>query len=242
MLTLLFGACATAPRVGVREDFAQVTVTSVAAAPLFATSQFGLDGARFASVRETYERAVAQDLRSLGFEVVTPDELHAQLEARGALDQLEDISTFRNGLSGYFEPRPGEREPREVLVLRALHADGALPASTLFVGEIAYQSAGVCTSDPREHNQLAQVFVGGKPARGDLAASPCVVSHFQAKLVDGETGRTMWQNRFLRELRVAEVTPDVLAENIAATVHTVILGEFGLGPFAPRRGAAVSRH
>ena len=163
-----------------------------------------------------------------------PDELHARLEARGALDQFEDISTFRNGLSEYFEPKPQRREPREVLVLRALHAEGALPAGTLFVGEIVYQSSGVCTSDPREHNELAEVVVSGKPAGGKLAASACVVSHFEAKLVDGKSGQTMWQNRFLRELRLTVVTPQAVAENIAATVHTVILGESGLGPFAPR--------
>ena len=218
---------------GVRKDFQNRTVESVAVAPIYASSSFGVATETWARIVAQYESEVVAELQEAGFRVIAPEELRATLEANGGWEAFSEVVDFRHGIDVYFEPELHDRTPREVTLMSQLSAAGKFPAATLLVTEIVYQSSGQCAADARDHTERAEVWAGERPARGSLEPSPCVVSHFQAKLVDARTGHTMWHNRRLRELRVPKVSLASRLENVSATVEDTVGGEHGLGPFAP---------
>ncbi len=234
LLIALLSGCATTGKVGIRDEFASKRVAAVAIAPLHASSSFGNAPADWERVRAVYSEEVALTLSELGFQTVGVAELEEGLAERESLEAFRDVLAFRRDISHYFEPDLYQTEPREVVLLRALASEGDMPTDVLFVGEIVYQSEGVCREDAREHNKHAEVLPG--TAEGPR---PCVISHFQAKLVDVKTGKTMWHNRLLREVRLDDVSEARRSENIRATVRDTLTGEHGLSSFAPRRSASV---
>jgi hypothetical protein len=227
VVALLFGGCAATPSVGVRRDYHQHTLRRVAVAPLTASSHFGLEDSEWHTIRATYERQVLTELSSFGFHVVPAGELERRLRASGHWQTFTEVLVPRGGLEARFEPQLQTDETSlEVDALRALAADSALEADALLMTEIVYQSDGFCDQDPREHSPHAVVV-------GDIdKSSPCVVSHFQAKLVDPTTGRTMWHNRQLLERRVDQLDDRTKVQNIREVVAATISGPHGLGPLA----------
>lgn len=227
VVALAITGCATTPSVGVRQDYARHTLRSVAVTPATSQSRFGMRESEWQTIRATYERQTLEELSRLGLRVVSPDQLERDLRARGAWQTFTEVLVPRGEIESRFEPTLWDEEPPlEVVALRKLHADSALPAEAVLVTEIVYQSEGTCDEDPREYSRHAVVV--GDPE----VASPCIVSHFEAKLVDPATGSTMWHNRQLRERRVPEVDRQARITNIRETVTATIAGPHGLGPLA----------
>lgn len=229
--------CATAPRVGVRSGFENRTVNTVAVAPVWGSSQFGLSDDEWRALTLQVENSVTSQLESLGFTVLGSSGLRDQMERRNAWERFEDVISYRDGIETHFEPTRHTDQPLEVVALADLRRAGAIDSDGLLLLEIVYQSTGTCTEDARDHNQFA-VIVTERGSRKDPAPGPCVVTHFQAKLVDTSTGKTMWHNRRLREYRAATIAADELRENIDATVTETIAGEHGIAPFAPNPSRA----
>ena len=219
--------CATTRSVGVRKAFSQHNLRSIAVVPVTSSSRFGMDEFQWQTIRSTYERQILEELRRLGFEVASPQQLEARLRRSGNWQTFTEILVAKGDVARRFEPEfYGENVPLEVLALGRLARASALESDALLISEIVYQSDGVCDRDPRAYSPHA-VLIGDPDV-----TSPCVVSHFEAKLIDPDTGRTMWHNRQLRELRVDEVTPEVRLENIRQTVAGTLSGAHGLGPLA----------
>lgn len=234
---ILASGCATGSSVGVRAEFQERRVATIVVAPVHASSRFGNPSDEWSTILERYETEVVTELQSMGFRVIEPVELREQLVAARAWSDFEDVVAFRRDLSGYFEPDRYQREPREVLLLRSLAASDTLPSNAILFTEVVYESDGMCRADARDHNEHAEVWVRDSIAANRIDESPCVVSHFQAKLVDAATGKTMWHNRLLREVRVEEISIDARLENIDAAVAGTLGGAYGVVVFAPRPSA-----
>jgi hypothetical protein len=231
LLGFVVSGCATAPSVGVRRAYHQHTLRRVAVAPITSASRFGLTESEWQTVRATYERQILEELNSFGFRVVSPARLEHRLRSLGAWQDFTELLLPEGEIETRFEPTLyGEEPPLEVIALRKLAANSAIEADALLVTEIVYQSDGRCSRDPREFSRHA-VVVG--PLDGD---SPCIVSHFEAKLVDPVTGETMWHNRQLRERRVDAIDASERETNIRETVSETISGPHGLGPLTSTAG------
>lgn len=179
------------------------------------------------------ERTIVQELEGLGFRVIGPDGLRDRLERRDLWDRFLDVTAFTDSLDQHFEPSLYDEPPLETLALRDLHDADVLGAPTMLIAEVVYQSTADCTTDPRDFNAFAVVTDADGARAKKVVPGPCAITHFHAKLVDTSTGKTMWQNRQLRELRAAQIRDALARDNALAAVEATLRGEHGLGPFAP---------
>lgn len=232
VVAALFSACASAPQTGVRPDFEKQRIGTVAIAPFYARGAFGIPQEELARLHEQYQASAAQILTEQGFDVVTADELRVHLEKQRLWEQFEDGIYLRQSLVGYFEPPEDHRSPSiEVETLQAIAEQGGFPAESILFGEVVYHSAGVCRQDASQFTPYAETTV--MPSAPATLPRPCVVSHFQAKLVDVRTGRTMWFNRSFLESHSAHLGPDLVQQTILSAVRGTLAEDGGIAPLAP---------
>lgn len=237
-------SCASAPTIGVRTGFENRTLPRIAVAPISSTSRFGTPPEHWRALEADVSRRIETDLEALGFDVVDAEELRDELERQDAWERFTELLNFDDGLDTRFEPSLYAPATAEILTLRELSIEGAVSAPAVLFTEIVYHSRGECTVDARTHSRFAVVVDRAGNEVDAKAASPCVVTHIQAKLVDVKSAGTMWHNRVLRELRAPEVAANDDRTNASATTHAVIAGDYGIAPFAPgasRRQSTVYR-
>lgn len=236
-LTLLVGSGCATPRggmeevpMGLRDGVLPGSVGRIAILPFAPSDPFGMEPEAQTLMLARYEASAARELGALGFELLSVEELRQGLASDEARAELKRLRIDRP-LPELFEPdrrQDGALEDDRHVLLRELGR--RLEVRTALVGQVIYHTEAVCQG--REPNPYANevAYVTGPP-EGDVRV-PCVVSHFEAKLVDLETGRTLWYNRALRELRAdapSAPIPDAGA-NADATVARVISNDrHGLG-------------
>jgi hypothetical protein len=231
-------ACASAPEVGVRPAFEKKKFPTVAVVPFYAVGNFSLSTNELDEVLRASETAAVEALRAEGFEVIEPGAFRQQLSAADVADTFDEGVLLRGPLSDYFEPSPKQSSPSlAVTTVRTLHTDGKLPSEALLFGEVVYHTETHCRVDPTEFHPRAQVIYQDKSG---FAASPCVVSHFRAKLVHAPSGETMWFNHTLLQTHSGEVVAETTSRNLAQAVANTLAGSDGLHTFraGPRTASA----
>lgn len=229
MSALAAGACRTGAPVGVRPEYRQARVQRVVISPFYQRALFGASPQQAQATRALYEEQAALWLESQGFQVVRARELEHELGERGVWQDYQDGFWLREALTLYFEPGVTELLGAESATLKRLHAQGALPEGALLYGEVVYQSEGVCHVSAREESRYVSVEVMASVEEVPMP-HPCVVSHFQAKLVWPETGQTMWFNKHLVERHVpAAQLLEQLVPTIRLVVERVLGGRDGVG-------------
>lgn len=230
--TAILASCASTPDVGVRSDFEERHIQSVAIAPFYSAGSFGLDADTRAELADEYEAVAAEALRQMGFEVIDGPTLRHHLRDADAWSDFDDGIRLRQALSFYFEPLPGEGSHSiEVQTLTDLASRQAFPVDTLLFGEIVYHSQGTCRVSADDFTPYAQItLIPSAPAE---LPRPCVSSHFQAKLVDVNTGKTMWFNRMFVETHTRHLDDDTARETIARTINATFSADGGIAPLAP---------
>lgn len=232
---LLLPACASTPDTGVRKNFEQARIHSVAIVPFYSRASFGMDRQQLNEVRETYEAVATATLREQGFEVIDPRAFRQHMVELGLWDQFTDGIYLRRSLTTYFEPSSSETSV-EILTLAALASDDAFPVEALLFGELIYHTQGSCQGSPDRFTPYARLSVtSGAP---DSYPRPCVSSHFQAKLVDAQSGHTMWFNRMFHETHSRHIDDDITRRNITQAVRATIAEKAGLESLAPHRSVA----
>ncbi len=224
LATATFVSCAPSAMVkddtGVRSDFHPTLLKEVAVLPFFSTEPFGLSETEQEKVLSFYESVARDELKKLGVEVtdtkalqsvtsVAPQDVRAGLNLTQPLDSL-------------FETLPPERQiaPERRAFLKEYARKAGV--QTVLLGQVVYHTSATCPTVVGSQYSQHVVHVGGKSAPADVSV-PCAVAHFQGKLVNAETGKTIWFNRALREARAAEADGDVpdLMENARAAVGIV---------------------
>lgn len=193
--------------------------------PFYAQTNFSLSPDKLAAVLQQSERAAVESLRGYGFEVMGPADFRERLERADAATLFDDGIVLHAGLSTYFEPAKSSNGPSlEVATLTRLNQEGALGVDVLLFGEVVYYTETLCNTDPNTAKSR-------EAPRTSTTSTPCVVSHFQAKLVYVSTGETMWFNRAFLETYPPPATPDAGAATITQTVARTFDGPDGLADF-----------
>lgn len=221
--------CRTATPVGVRPEFRQANVQSVVIVPFYQLSSFGAADEERELIKEAYHTRTQRWLTANGFEVTSPQEFQQILTERGAWQTYQDGVILRDSLEVYFEPADADavNAAAEVITLQELAEAGALPKGRLLYGEIVYQSDATCRTSVSPRDRFSSMEVHPE-AKGMLPPRPCVLAHFQAKLVDPTSGRTMWYNRHLLEYQVSEVDTDAILTAIERVIDAVLGTKKGL--------------
>lgn len=230
LTTLVSVGCASAPQTGIRPEFQSHTLRRIAVVPFYAQSNFSLSPEQLAGVLHDSEQAAVASLRARGFDVVSPTDFRAQLKRVGAASLFDEGIFLRFALTSYFEPSRNANGPSlEVATLAQLNTDGALQVDALLLGEVVYHTRTTCREDPTHYNSHAAVSAPQTPVPSQGA--PCVVSHFQAKLVYVPTGETMWFNRMLLQTYLEPAAQDANIDNMAQAVSRTLDGPDGLANF-----------
>ncbi|MFP4601026.1 MAG: hypothetical protein ACLFVJ_22450 [Persicimonas sp.] len=230
-------SCASAPNVGVRPAFEKKQIPRIAVVPFYALGSFSLSDEQINAVIEASEQSAIDALREDGFEVVEPRAFRQHLTEHDIADEFDDGVLLRSSLSSYFEPADASeaQDALEVETIRRLYERDELPAEALLFGEVVYHTETNCRVDPTEYNPQADVHRTGSAADAATSgeASPCVVSHFQAKLVYAPTGETMWFNQKLLQTHLDAPDADVDRdrENLALTIQRTLGGAHGIAAF-----------
>lgn len=227
--------CASAPQIGVREAYQQKTIQRVAVVPFYTLGSFSLSADQLEHILEGAQQAAVSTLEMNGFEVISPEELMAQLSAAQAADTFHDGVLLRRDLDLYFEAiDAAEEPPLEVQTVAELSRRGVLKVDALLFGQVVYHTRTTCDEDPTEYTTRAVII--GEKSTTSAAPSPCVVSHFQGKLVHLPSGGTMWFNRvYLQTFLDASSSDEALQarQNIAEVVGRTLQGSNGVGHFEP---------
>lgn len=231
LLGILLSACATGQKTGIRKDFEQHQVRTLAVASFYSGSNFGMSPQEFDEVRELYEAAATGALRTMGFDVVDPRAFHQHLVELQVWEPFQDGVRLHRPLTSYFElGGPKAPVPVEVLTLQAIAGQASIPVEAVLFGELVYHSQGICRTETALATPYAQISkLAGAP---DALPRPCVTSHFQAKLVDVQTGQTMWFNRMFVETHARHIDKELAKENIRRAVFATISERAGLAPLA----------
>jgi hypothetical protein len=166
-----------------------------------------------------YSDRVEASLTALGVEALPPSavqEALADTELAGRLSEALQIDRPLDDLFEEISPDGLDERVKVIMALRDL-----LGVDAVLIGQIVYHAESTCDGSDESDYTPYVVFPNGKP---EDARVPCAVSHFEAKLVDTRTGRTIWYNRALREARghAADApAPDAIA-NAEATVDLVL--------------------
>lgn len=230
----LLSACATGQKTGVRKDFEQRQIRTLAVASFYSDGRFGLDEQDLKELRELYEAAATAALREQGFEVVDPRAFHQYMVELQAWELFKDGVRLRRPLTNYFELGDAKRPiPIEILTLRQISAATPIPVEAILFGELIYHSQGTC----RVQTELATPYARVRTMAGapNSLPRPCVTSHFQAKLVDVQTGQTMWFNRMLVETHARQIDRHLTKDNIIQVITATLTEDSGLTPLvAPK--------
>lgn len=228
-----------APPAGIRADALQQDLGRIVLMPFAPSDPFGLGGGEREAMLDTYESAAHDTLKGLGLEALTPDALSEAMAAQDMQGELPRLNLDRPLLELFEGPtrvqnsEKGEFEDDRVVLLRQVAE--ALDVQTALIGRVVYHTDAVCPGIGGSGHVTSIEHVGQEPPRGERV--PCAVSHFEAKLVDMRSGRTLWYNRVLRELRAESAgadTPDLMA-NARVTVGMVLGDETkGLSGFVAK--------
>lgn len=226
LLGVLATACASGPQVGVRSPYRNASLDSASISPFFSRSQFSLEDEALERRLEWAERAASSWLSERGVQIVDPDETREKLQSADKWGHFADNGIFHVDLAASFESAPrDERRETQTSILREL-VEADLSRRFLLFGELLYQTAGECRESARDHTSRATVVVAdGAPVS---LPRPCVVTHFQARLIDARSGSTVWYNRRLRELHVPALEESWIRENIRNTVRQTLAGDGGI--------------
>ncbi|QDG49782.1 hypothetical protein FIV42_03220 [Persicimonas caeni] len=220
-----------------RPDFEQRHVPRVAVAPFYSMGTFSLPADELDEALRSSEEAAIQALEADGFEVVGPRALRQHLAENDAAKAFDEGVLLRSELSNYFEPaRDAGRPSLEVATIQKLYKEGKLPAEALLFGEVVYHTRTECRVDPTLYNDHADI--AGASQTTEEAGSPCIVSHFQAKLVYAPTGETMWFNRKLLQTNTGEASLEAARANLTETVGRTLSGPEGLRSFGGKTRTA----
>jgi len=228
VLSALVGtACAAGPQVGVRSEFRAASIEDASVSPFFARSTFSLSGDALDRRLRWAERAAAEWLAARGVDAVSAAETERQLRSAGRMAAFEEGGAFRVDLSASFDAARLEARRRvQTSTLREL-ADAGLTRRFVLFGELLYQTSGECRGRAGDHTTRANVVVAERAP--DAPPRPCVVTHFQARLVEVSSGSTVWYNRRLRERHVRSVDTSTVRRNVVSTVRRTLGGDGGLG-------------
>lgn len=226
---LLLSACATGNKttIGMRPEFQRVEIDSIAIVPFYAQSRFSLNDADFEAMIESYESATAAWFERMGFDVVDARAFQHHLTEIGAWQEFNDGIILRHSLRNYFE-HTGTKPSLaiEVITLKRLAAEGKLPAQNLLFGEVIYHSEGICHIDARGYSDYVETSVLSQ-APSSLPR-PCIVSHFQAKLITASSAQTMWFNRSMREVHTGSLEPQMTAQTVSETIEQTFGNKAGI--------------
>lgn len=228
VLAALVAGCASGPETGVRSDFEQRDLQSVAVVPFYASGSFGLEDQHHRAMRQHYQRAAAEALQNQGLEVVEAGQFREQLERLEMWEQFHQGIPLRRPLTDYFD---GDDDALEVRTLLQLAGRGAFNTDTLLFGEIVYHTRGTCREEAADHLPYARTILAEQTPPD--AVTGCVSSHFRAKLVDVATAQTMWFNRMFLETKTDELNEQLVDQTVTSTVETTLIDEQGLTPLAP---------
>lgn len=228
LVMLSSAACATssgasneAPT-GLRAGFEQIRLERVVVAPFFSVDPFGLDPDARRAMIGLYEDSAMKRLGGLGADVISPGDVREALKADEREGELRERLDLDRPLTALFEPSakgaPNALEDERALFVRELAA--RFEADAVLLGEVVYHTEAKCAAGKRlnaPHRVRAYI---GPPPKAKNVRVPCVVSHFQAKLIDPTSGATVWFNRALSETLAS--TPDAATPPIDANAREAV--------------------
>ena len=211
-----------------RGSYKRAHIQSTTVVPFYARSRFSLSGDHLGERLMWAESVVVEWLGERGIRVLPPDRTRDQLVQAKKWEHFTGGGLLRRDLSNSFESaaRPQQKESQTQLV-RELRAGGEFGTRYVLFGELLYHTTGTCRTRGDQYTDRARVVIAKDAA--DTLPRPCVVTHFQARLVDADTGTTVWYNRRMRELHARKVEDSHERENIRQVVQTTIAGSDGLG-------------
>ncbi len=223
--------CAPSRQIGVRADYQHRVVSRIGVAPFYSRSTFSLPRKRLDHLLEVAQQRAVTWLRERGFDVVAPTPLRRQLAAQ---KRWVDFERRIQGLAlaeAFEGAGARDAQPREMTFVRQLRREGALESRFLLLAELLYHTATTChvtlSSSPLH-------IVDGEPSS---EAPRCLVTHLQARLLDTQTGETLWFNRRLRETYTDPSHPRRASRaHVRTLVDDVLGGADGLRTLRPSNG------
>lgn len=226
LLLCLSVACATVPKIGVRGDYKKSRLATSALVPFFALSQFSLSKEALQERLDWAESTALQWLRERDVDVVPPRKTRQSLQAVSRWGPFDHNGIFRSDLSRSFENSDDEKNATQTERIQELWSKEYLPDRYILLGEILYHTTGTCETEADDYTKRANVVVAPKAPK--KLPRPCVVTHFQARLVDAKTGSTVWYNRRMRELHVPALNESWTRKNVRGVVIETLGGSDGL--------------
>lgn len=225
--SLVVSACATGPQVGVRGSYKQKNIRATTVVPFFTRSRFSL-AAETVDRRLLWAQTAAVDwLDERGVRVTPPDRARGRLRDASLWRHFTGGGLLRRNLAKSFESADrDQRTSSQTEIVRQIRAESGLESRFLLFGELLYHSAGTCQARADDHTERSDVVVADDAP--DTRPRPCIVTHFQARLVDADSGSTVWYNRRMREWHVADAGDAEERRNIEEVVREALGGGDGL--------------
>lgn len=227
ILFIAAAGCASAPRAGVRTEYEGRAVTRVAVAPTFSVDSMSISSSERDVIDAVVDSEISVWLKRHEFEISTPAQVVATLKNQNAWQGVKDAYYRDVALNDLFEIGAPEFAGVEITTTKNL--SGVFPAKNLLIAQVLYQADATCRQDPTVYVPYAVV------QQADQADS-CVVTHIEAKLVDVDTGRTVWQNRAYVEVR-GQASPQSRRTNIRNAVNWLLGSSVGLLTLKPAQSS-----
>jgi hypothetical protein len=221
LTALVVSACATGPDLGARSGYSGATVPEITVAPFYTASNFGAPPRRIDQLLTLAELSAETALETYGYRVVSPHELQEELESADRWQDYVDSIVLRDDLQQHFEPEPQTGKPRLESERLPKMSDDLSTRYVLF-GQIIYHTSTTCRVEPEDHQPLATVEPDSTPL-----PAPCAISHVAFKLVDAESGETMWFNQVFLETR-GNGGERAAEHNLSRAVADALVGERGV--------------
>ncbi len=223
VLLLAISGCATSgsaeAELGLRDGYEAVEVRRVGMLRIMAESRWGMTEQELQQMLGVYEDQSGEGLGKLGFEVVPHPDILQSLEGTPYHDRLGEALDIDRSLGELFEDASpaGNEERLETVMAIGTHAK----VQAVFLARVVYHTEATCNGTAESEFTPHVILPDGTPRD---ATVPCAVSHFEAKLIDTRSGKTIWYNRALREVRAGSAqaqVPDADA-NARAAVDLVL--------------------
>ncbi len=237
LLASLAGAgCASTPATGVQPDYRSASIRGSALLPFFARGTYSLGRDAVDKRLEVAQRTAVRWLRDRGVGVQEPERSRELLREAEVEAPMASGGRLRVDLSTLLES--ADNPQRRQLHRRALRAVGEVDRLRryLLLGELLYHTVTQCRDRADAYDLRARVVVVDDAKRS--FPRPCIVTHFQARLVDTRKQQTVWFNRTFRELHPDEISTKTVARNIRAAVRTTLEGSGGLGSVVGASGGS----
>jgi hypothetical protein len=216
--------CATTQRYGVRPGFESARFQELVVVPFYSVSPFGLDADRRNEIARAYELQSSVWLRARGVRVLGSDAFWNALDEQQNLRrEFTDGLDFTRPLDLLFEDDGSIQRSLEAAVARAVVNATTLPKIWL-LGEVVYHSRGTCRERAGESDRVRVIIASGDGKNPHA----CVTTHFHARLVDADSGRTIWFGSSLIELRFENTNDNVSLKAIETAVRSTYSGANGV--------------